>query len=190
MTTTVWSLAYRELGPLHTRDCEPVIITLQALLLVEKGGTGLTSHYAWGTNGVSECKMDVKSAWISTWHWMYHVFMVTWIIIKNHLLEVGLIQNQETITFWTLTTVDLFYLIMWEDPVWIGIHWNSIWLKAQSHMTSHYSLRVRDHTTWFWRSFGTTFGHIFLGTHIFMVTALGSCVKWPLLSSFGMAQMK
>ena len=31
------------------------------------------SHYAWGTNGVCECKMDVKSTWIPTWHRMDHV---------------------------------------------------------------------------------------------------------------------
>ena len=27
-------------------------------------------HYAWGTNGVCECKMDVKCTWIPTWHQM------------------------------------------------------------------------------------------------------------------------
>jgi hypothetical protein len=32
-----------------------------------------TSHYAWGTNGVCECKMDVKSTCIPTWHPMHHV---------------------------------------------------------------------------------------------------------------------
>ena len=26
----------------------------------------------------------------------------------------------------------------------------------------------------------TAFGHFLVGSHIFMVTALGSCVKWPL----------
>ena len=31
------------------------------------------SHYAWGTNRVCECKMDVKSVGISTWHQMDHV---------------------------------------------------------------------------------------------------------------------
>ena len=31
------------------------------------------SHYAWGTNGVCECNMDVKSTWIPTWHRMDHV---------------------------------------------------------------------------------------------------------------------
>ena len=43
-------------------------------------------------------------------------FMVTWIIIKNHLLEVGLTQNRETMTIRTLTTVGLFYFIMHENP--------------------------------------------------------------------------
>ena len=34
----------------------------------------LASHYdAWGTNGVCECKMDVKFTWIPTWHWLDHV---------------------------------------------------------------------------------------------------------------------
>ena len=43
-------------------------------------------------------------------------FTVTWIIFKNHFLEVDLTQNQETMTLQTLTTVDLFYFIMYEDP--------------------------------------------------------------------------
>ena len=42
--------------------------------------------------------------------------MVTWTIFENHLLEVSLTQNQETMALWTLTTVDLYYLIMHEDP--------------------------------------------------------------------------
>ena len=35
-------------------------------------------------------------------------FMVTWTIFNNHLLEIGLTQNWETMTLRTLTTVDLF----------------------------------------------------------------------------------
>ena len=42
--------------------------------------------------------------------------MVTWTIFKNHLLELGLSQNQETVVLQMLTTVDLFYSIMCEDP--------------------------------------------------------------------------
>jgi hypothetical protein len=43
-------------------------------------------------------------------------FTATWIIFKNHLLEVGLIQNRETMALRMLTIVDLFYSIMCEDP--------------------------------------------------------------------------
>ena len=42
--------------------------------------------------------------------------MVTWIVFKNHLLEVGLAQNHETMARQTLTTADIFYCIMCEDP--------------------------------------------------------------------------
>ena len=40
--------------------------------------------------------------------------MVTWTIFKNHLLEVGLTQNQETMALRTLTIVDLLCFIMCE----------------------------------------------------------------------------
>ena len=43
-------------------------------------------------------------------------FMVTWIIFENQLLEVGLTQTWEIMTLWTLTIVDLLYLIIYEDP--------------------------------------------------------------------------
>ena len=43
-------------------------------------------------------------------------FLVTRIIFKNRLVEVGLTQNQETMTLRTLTTVDLFCFITREDP--------------------------------------------------------------------------
>ena len=50
-------------------------------------------------------------------------FMVTWIILKNHLVEVGPTQNQETMAPQTLITIGLFYFIMREDPhVQIEIH--------------------------------------------------------------------
>jgi hypothetical protein len=42
-------------------------------------------------------------------------FMVTWIIFKNHHLEVGLTQNHETMALHTLITVGLFCFIMCED---------------------------------------------------------------------------
>jgi hypothetical protein len=42
-------------------------------------------------------------------------YMVTWTIFKNHLLEVGLTQNRETMALGTLTTIGLFYFIMCDD---------------------------------------------------------------------------
>ena len=41
--------------------------------------------------------------------------MATWTIFKNHLLEVDLTQNRETMALQTLTTIDLFYSITCED---------------------------------------------------------------------------
>ena len=53
-----------------------------------------TSRHAWGTNGVSGCKMDVKSTWIRSYMASNgSCVMVTWVVFKIHLLEVGLIQN-------------------------------------------------------------------------------------------------
>ena len=41
--------------------------------------------------------------------------MVTWIIFKNHMLEVGLTQKWEIVALRILTTVDLFYYVVLED---------------------------------------------------------------------------
>jgi hypothetical protein len=66
-------------------------------------------------------------------------FMVTLIILKNHVLEVGLTQNRETMTLQTLLNYCLILLCHAWGPAWIDIRWNSIWLRAHSHMTSHYT---------------------------------------------------
>jgi hypothetical protein len=106
-------------------------------------------------------------------------FMITWIILKIHLVEVGLIQNRKTMALWKLITIDLFYFIICENPheyklIEKAFGWGPgpIWL--------HTTLMIHDHTTWFWRCGGKAFGHFLLGSHNFMVTALGSYVKWPL----------
>ena len=59
-----------------------------------------------------ECKVYMDSYTTSNGS----CFMVTWTIFKNHLLEVGLTQNRETMAFRTFMTVDLLYFIMCEDP--------------------------------------------------------------------------
>ena len=42
--------------------------------------------------------------------------MVNWTVFKNHLLEVDVTQNQETMALRMLTAVDLFNLIMCDEP--------------------------------------------------------------------------
>jgi hypothetical protein len=42
--------------------------------------------------------------------------MVTWTVFKNHLLEVDLTQNRETMALQMFIVVGLFHFIMCEDP--------------------------------------------------------------------------
>ena len=107
-------------------------------------------------------------------------FMATWIVFKNHLLEVDLTQNQETMALRTLTIIDLFYFIMYEEPheqtfIEIAFGW------GPGHIWVHATIEGPWPHTWCWRRFGMAFGHFLLGSHNFMVTALGSSVKWPLV---------
>ena len=106
-------------------------------------------------------------------------FMVTWTIFKNHLLEVVLTQNRETMALWTLTTVDLFYFIMCEDLhklkiIKIAFDWgfDDIWLHTtlEGPWPHYMGLEV---------VLGWPLDTFFLGSHNSMVTALGSCVMWP-----------
>jgi hypothetical protein len=60
--------------------------------------------------------------------------------VSQSLLEVGRIQNRETVALWTLTTVDLFYCIMCGDPreqkfIEVAFGW---W---PSHMWLHTTLK-------------------------------------------------
>ena len=91
-------------------------ISLQALLLVEKAELVQVcftlrlrdQRSTWMQDGCKLC-MDFYKASTGS------CFMVTWIIFKNHLLEVGLTQNLETMALRMLTTVDLFYSITREN---------------------------------------------------------------------------
>ena len=106
----------QDLGPLHTRDWEPMTTTLQTLSLVEKVEPVQVR--------CTLCLRDKQSMWMQVGCKVYinfylasngSCYMVTWIIFKNHFLEVGLTQNRETMTLLTFTTVDLFYFIMRAD---------------------------------------------------------------------------
>jgi hypothetical protein len=83
--------------------------------------------------------MDVKSTWIPTWHQMDHVSWSFGLFSKSTPLESRPSTKLEdhdtpnTHNPWFI----LFYRV-W-GPTWIEFHWNSIWLRTQSHMTSHYT---------------------------------------------------
>jgi hypothetical protein len=81
-------------GPFHTRDGEPVTITLRALSLVEKVEPVQVRFPL--------CSRDRRSMWMQDGCKVYmgsymvsngSCFMVTWTVFKTHLLEVGLIQE-------------------------------------------------------------------------------------------------
>jgi hypothetical protein len=96
------------------------------------------SHYAWGTNEVCECKMDVKSTWIPTWHRMDHVSRSLGLFQKQTL---GGRSNTKPGDQGTPNAHNCWLILFYHTwgPAWIEIHWNSIWLRAQSHTTSQYT---------------------------------------------------
>jgi hypothetical protein len=97
-----------------------------------------TSYYTWGTNGV--CK------WMQNGCKSLHKFLrsIKWIMFDGHLDYFqkpplgGTRLDTKPGSHGTLNVhSDLFYFIMW-GPTSIEIYWNSIWLSARPHMTSHY----------------------------------------------------
>jgi len=81
---------------------------------VGKGGPGPSSLHSTlegATEYISECTMVCKVYMDSYMASNGSCFMVTWTIFKNHLLEVGVTQNQEIKALRTLPTVDLFYFV-------------------------------------------------------------------------------
>ena len=97
-----------------------------------------TSHFPWGTNGVCECKMVVKSTWISTWHQMDRVLWWLRLLSKPPL---GGGSNTKPGDHGTLNVHNCWFILfhhVW-GPEWIDIHWHSIWLRARSHMASQYT---------------------------------------------------
>ena len=149
------------------------------------------SHYTWGTNKAyvyiqDGCKVYMVSYMASNGS----CSIVTWIIYDNPLLEVGPTQNRETMAPRALTTIDLFYFIMCEDPhehkfIEIAFNWGPghTWLHTMLEGPwQHYMILEVC-----WDSLGTLHfglsqfhGHgawlVFEVTLRFtMVTALGRC---------------
>jgi hypothetical protein len=73
-------------------------------------------------------------------------FVVTLIIFKSHLLEVGLTQNRETMALRTFITVDLVYFIMCED-MYEHTFTEIAFVEGLAIYDFTLHLRVRDRTT-------------------------------------------
>ena len=164
--------------PLHTWDWEPMTITLQALSLVEKPEPVQVrftlrlrdQRSKWMQD---ECKVCIDSYMASNGS----CFMATWTIFKNCLLKVDL---HKTMRPWhskhSQLLIDSILSCVRTHMNRNSLKWHLVENPITYDFTLH--LRVRNHTLHdFWRCLGTTFGHLLLGSHNFMVTALGSCVK-------------
>jgi hypothetical protein len=107
-----------------------------------------TSHYAWGTNKVCGCKMDVKSAWVLHEWVVYYVWEPTWIEIRwNSIwLTVGW---HHTIRFWRCIWA-AFGHFLW------GSHSHGSWLMCEVALIEIVSVtltRATSHTSqepWPW----------------------------------------
>ena len=133
----------KHLGPLHTRDrgaCDHLLHFKHSHWWNGRSRSKFASHYAWGIDRVCEWMQDGCEVYMDSYMVLNgSCFMVIWIVIKIHLLEVNPTQNQETMALRMFATVGLIYFIMCEGRAWMKIYWNSIWLRARIHVISHYT---------------------------------------------------
>jgi hypothetical protein len=133
-----------------------VTIALQALSLVEKAGQyKFASHYAWGTNGVSECKMNVKSTWIPTWHQMDHVPWSLGLFSKTTSWrktrhKTGRPRHPKT------SQLLSYFILKHVRPC---MNRNSLTQHLVSEAVTYDF--TRDRTIWFQKCLGMAFGHFF-----------------------------
>ena len=127
---------------------------------------------------ISECMMDVKSTWIPTWHRIDHVSWSRGLFQKPPLGGRFNIKPGDHCTPNAHSRSFILCYHAW-GPQQLEIHRNSIWLRTQPHLTSHYTWGSVTTLHDFGSVLGWPLDTFFSGSHNFMVTALGSCVKWP-----------
>ena len=139
-----------------------------------------TSHYAWGTNGVFLWMQDGCKVYMDSFrHGIIGAcFTITWTFCKNHFSKVSPTQKPGDNGIPNAHNRGLvLYYHVW-GPVWIGIHWNSIWLRARSHMTSHYTWRLVTTLHGFGGALGRPLDTFFWALTIPWSRLLAR-VKWP-----------
>ena len=160
----------------HVWDWEPVTITLQAPLIVGKGGAGPSSLHT---------TLEGPTEYVNArWMWSLHGFLhgIKWTMFRGHLDYFqkpslgGRLEHKTGRTWHSERSQPLIYSILSCGRTHMNI--NSLKKHLVENPVTYgftLHLRIDDHTTWFWRCVGTAFGHFLLGSHNFMVTALGSC---------------
>ena len=147
------------LWPLHTQDWEPKTITLQALSLVEKVEP-IQVHFTLRLR-------DQQSMWMQGGCKSLHGFLHG-IMFHGHLdcfqnPPLGGRPNTKPEDHGTLNAHNYWFIIFYHvwGLAWIDFFWNSIWLKAWSHMASHYTwgsmITIRDFGIVLGRPWGTFF---------------------------------
>ena len=99
-----------------------------------------TSHYAWGTNGVSMWMQDGCNVHMGFLH------DIEWIEFHGHSdyfhkPPLGGRPNMKPQDDFTPNAHNHWFTLFHHGwgPAWMEIHWNIIWLSARWHMTSHHS---------------------------------------------------
>ena len=110
-------------------------------LIGGKRGAGPSSQLHSTLEGPTEC---VNASWM----WSLRGFLrgIEWIMFHGHLdcfqkLFLGGRLNTKLGDRGILNAHNRWCILFYDvwGPAWIDIHWNSIWLRAWSHLTSHYT---------------------------------------------------
>jgi hypothetical protein len=111
---------------------------------------------------------------------------IKWIMFHGHLDNfqkppLGGMSNTKPGDLGTLNAHSHWFTTFYHvwELAWIEIYWNSISFEGPVTYDFALHLRIHDHISWFWKCLGTAFGQFLFGSHNFMITVLGSCVKWP-----------
>ena len=126
--------------PPHTQDWEPVTIKVEALSLVEKAKLVQVRF--------TLRLRDERSKWMYDGCKVYTGFLhnIKWIKIHGHLDYFhkpprGGRPNTKLGDHGTLNAHNHGFILIYHawGSAWVESHWNNIWLRARSHMASHYT---------------------------------------------------
>ena len=115
-------------------------MSLQALSLVEEGGPVKVRCF-------TLCWRDQRNMWMQDGCKSLHGFLhgIEWIMFHSHWDYFqksplgGRSNTKPSGDHGTMNVHNCWFILfhhLWR-PVWLEIHWNSVWLRVRSHMTSH-----------------------------------------------------